>query len=224
MKIKIKPGGLIYRFLIFMGVIFLKMWYMTLRVKRVDPLGVTTGKIAGNFCIAMWHNRILGMSLFHNKCRSNTVALASRSKDGQVISDFIRHFGIKNVRGSSNKEGRSKGGAAALIQCINALKEGHNICFTVDGPRGPKYKVQPGVIKASQKSGAKILPIIFNLNSYWEIKSWDRLQIPKPFSKLEVIIADPIEIDKAADEEQLKKCHEDLDRLMNEMIVDKKSK
>ena len=222
MKIRIKTGSIPYRFLIFLGVLFLKAWYMTLRVTRKDPLGATTGKIAGNFAVAMWHNRILGMSLFHKKFRSNTIALASRSKDGQIISDFISHFQIETVRGSSNKEGKSKGGAAALIQCINILKDGHNICFTVDGPRGPRYQVQPGIIKASQKSGAKILPFTFNLGSYWEVKSWDRLQIPKPFSKVEIVFGEPIEISKTATEEELREHLEKLNRIMNDMTVDKK--
>lgn len=223
MKIKLKSGSIPYRFVIFLGMLFLKVWYKTLRIRRQDVLGVTTGQVQGNFAVAMWHNRILGMlPLFHKKFRYNTVAVASRSKDGQIISDCILHFGIETIRGSSNKEGRNKGGAAALIQCINELKKGHNICFTVDGPRGPLYKAQPGVLKAGQKAGVQILPISVNLNSYWQLKSWDKMQIPKPFSKVEIIIGTPIEVAKNCSEEDLAAHLENLNKTLMEITVDKK--
>lgn len=223
MKLKLKTGSIPYRFVIWSGMLFLKIWYKTLRVKRQDPMGVTTGAEEGNYAVAMWHNRILGMlPLFHKKFRYNTVAVASKSKDGQVISDCIVHFGIETIRGSSNKEGKNKGGAAALIACINELKKGHNICFTVDGPRGPLYKAQPGILKASQKSGAKILPISVNMNSYWQLKSWDKMQIPKPFSKVEILIGEPITIEKGWDDEKLKEELEKLDQTLMALTVDKK--
>lgn len=223
MKIKLKPGTFPYKVIIFCGVIFLKIWYKTLRVKRTDSMGVTTGKEAGNYAVAMWHNRIFCMlPLFHAKFRTNTVTVSSRSKDGQVMTDCVKHFGLETIRGSSNKEGRDKGGAAALIHAIRALKSGKNICFTVDGPQGPKYKVKPGIFKASQKSGAAILPISANMNSYWEIKSWDRLQIPKPFSKVEVIIGDPITIEKNCTAEELDEHREKLEEALLALKVDKK--
>ena len=223
MKIKLKPGSFPYRVIIYFGVIFLKIWYKTLRVKRTDVMGVTTGKEAGNYAVAMWHNRIFCMlPLFHKKFRQNTVTVSSRSKDGQVMSDCVKHFGLETIRGSSNKEGRDKGGAAALIHAIRALKSGKNICFTVDGPQGPKYKVKPGIFKASQKSGAKILPITANMKSYWEIKSWDRLQIPKPFSKVEVIIGDPITIEKGIGQEEFDAHQLKLEEKLLALTVDKK--
>ncbi|MCM8540760.1 MAG: lysophospholipid acyltransferase family protein [Lentisphaeraceae bacterium] len=223
MKIKLKPGTLPYRMVIYFGVIFLKIWYMTLRVKRTDSMGVSTGKEAGNYAVAMWHNRIFCMlPLFHAKFRTNTVTVSSRSKDGQVMTDCVKHFGLETIRGSSNKEGRDKGGAAALILAIRALKSGKNICFTVDGPQGPKYKVKPGIFKASQKSGAKILPITANMHSYWEVKSWDKLQIPKPFSKVEVIIGEPITVEKSSTPEELDALKEKLEQSLLDLKVDKK--
>ena len=222
MKIKLKPGSIPYRVIIFFGVLFLKIWYKTLRVKRTDAMGVTTGKEAGNYAVAMWHNRIFCMlPLFHAKFRTNTVTVSSRSKDGQVMADCVKHFGIETIRGSSNKGGRDKGGAAALILTIGALKSGNNICFTVDGPQGPKYKVKPGIIKASQKSGAKILPIAANMHSYWEVKSWDKLQIPKPFSKVEVVIGDPVEIPKDSTQQELEEYQKNLEDILLKINVDK---
>ena len=223
MKIKIEPGSFLYRCLISVLSILIKIWFKTLRVSRKDALGLTNGINAGNYAVAMWHNRILGaVPLFHSKFRKNTVAIASRSKDGQMITDFLEKFKIETIRGSSNKEGKNKGGARALIQSIVELRKGHNICFTVDGPRGPIYESKPGVLKASQKSGIEILPISVNMNSYWQMKSWDKLQVPKPFSKVEMIIGEPISITKDCTAEQMKAHLENLNKTLMEITVDKK--
>ena len=197
MKIKIEPGTFLYKVLLFFGYCIIRMWLLTLRVKVHDPLNINSPSYTGNCVVAMWHNRIMGvMPLFHKSFRIRVHAMASRSKDGQIISDILAKYGIKAVRGSANKDGRNKGGAAALINCINTLKEGHIVCIIPDGPRGPKYEVQPGAIFMSAKSKVPILPISVNYKSYWEVKSWDRLQIPKPFSRVELILGALIQFEK----------------------------
>jgi lysophospholipid acyltransferase (LPLAT)-like uncharacterized protein len=198
MKIKIEPGTFLYRILLSFGVCMIRVWLFTLRVKVKDPLNINSPSYKDNCVVTMWHNRIMGvMPLFHKSFRVRVHAMASRSKDGQIISDVLAKYGIKSVRGSANKDGRSKGGAVALINCINTLKDGHIVCIIPDGPRGPKYEVQPGAIVMSAKSQVPILPISVNYKSYWEVKSWDRLQIPKPFSKVELVLGDLVQFEKS---------------------------
>ena len=222
MKIKIKPGSFLYKVILFFGSIALKIWLFTLRVKVTDPQNINRGDYEGNFIATMWHNRIVGvLPLFHKKIRKRGFAMASRSKDGQVIADILAKFHVRTIRGSANKEGRNKGGAAALIQCINTLKDGYIICIIPDGPRGPKYEVQPGAVVMSAKSGVPIMPVSVNCSSCWEMKSWDRLQIPKPFSKVELVIGEFIHFEGPMEAEKLEGGKETLKQAMMAITVDK---
>jgi lysophospholipid acyltransferase (LPLAT)-like uncharacterized protein len=192
MKKLFQPGSFLYKLVFFFGIVVVKVWLKTLRKSQVDPRGVNTGG-PGNFVAVMWHNRIFSaLPLFHEEIRKNTFGMASRSKDGQMISDVLGAFKIRTNRGSASKNGKSKGGAAVLIASIRVLKDGHNISVTPDGPRGPRYEIQPGAIVASIKSGVPVQPFSINCSSCWEIKSWDKLQIPKPFSKVEFVVGEEI--------------------------------
>ena len=92
---------------------------------QVDPKGLNTAESTENFMCVMWHNRLFSVfTPFHKNVRLRSFAMASRSKDGQVISDLLNAFDIETIRGSADKKGKSKGGAAALISCIRALRRG----------------------------------------------------------------------------------------------------
>jgi hypothetical protein len=86
------------------------------------------------------------------------------------------------VRGSSSRRA-----VAALIGMKRSLKDGVDVCITPDGPRGPRYGFHPGVIKLAESSGAAIQPIHATFSSAWRLKTWDKLVIPKPFSRVTVI-------------------------------------
>jgi len=108
-------------------------------------------------------------------------ALASASKDGEIISAFLERFGIRAIRGSS-----SRGGGRALIEMKRAMEAGYIMAITPDGPRGPRYSISPGVIKLAQITGGLILPIHVTYSSYWQLKTWDGFMIPKPFSRIHI--------------------------------------
>ena len=137
---------------------------------------------------AFWHNRLLiAPYLFERYFPGRPgAALTSPSKDGEIVAAFIESFGVGAVRGSS-----SRGGARALIEMRRKVESGSMMAITPDGPRGPCYRLNPGLVKLAQVTSSPIMPVRIEYSRYWELKSWDRFRIPKPFSQVSVIFDQP---------------------------------
>lgn len=143
-----------------------------------------------------WHNRIfLGTYFFQ---RRGIVIMTSRSFDGEYIARFIQRFGYGAVRGSS-----SRGAAGAFVEMVRLVRAGCPAGFAIDGPRGPRYEAKMGSVLLAKKTGFPILPFTLTAKSFWEVKSWDRTQIPKPFTRARVTIAPPISVAADADDDEL---------------------
>lgn len=164
----------------------MKLWSLTLRYEIDDRCGITRpGNQSEPVIFALWHNRIFSIPPIWWKTGGNgrkSLVLTSASKDGAILSSAMAVFGLGAIRGSSSRRA-----VAALIGMKRALKEGFDICITPDGPRGPRYSFHPGVIKLAESSGALIVPIHASYSSAWRLKSWDRMVIPKPFSRVRII-------------------------------------
>jgi lysophospholipid acyltransferase (LPLAT)-like uncharacterized protein len=137
--------------------------------------------------IAFWHGRILPAAWFFR--RRGVVALTSANFDGQWIARIIEQFGNRTVAGSS-----SRGGMRALIELKREVERGHPAAFALDGPRGPARVAQPGAVWLAAATGSPVLPFHAEASSHWTAKSWDRTQIPKPFSRVVIAIGEPIPI------------------------------
>jgi len=124
-------------------------------------------------------------------------ALISASRDGELLADAIKRFGFDVVRGSS-----SRLGARAILQLTDVLASGHDVVITPDGPRGPAYELGAGIIFLAQKSGAAVLPVNMEYSTCWRIKSWDRFIIPRPFSKVRVMIGQPHRVRSTSTEDE----------------------
>lgn len=183
------------RWLIAFGVQLLKLLGRTLRYEIVDRAGIVGQPVASNFIGSLWHNRLLVFPLVLRRFFPNRhgAALISASRDGDLLSDAIHHFDYDVVRGSS-----SKLGASALLQLGDVLTGGGDVVITPDGPRGPAYELGPGIVFLAQKTGKDVLPINMEYSGFWRVKSWDRFIIPKPFSKVRVIIGQPEKIKPTA--------------------------
>jgi lysophospholipid acyltransferase (LPLAT)-like uncharacterized protein len=127
-------------------------------------------------------------------CRERgTAAMVSQSRDGDSVALGFKLVGIKTVRGSSCVSGRDKGGRSALTNLIEHVIDGKPAYLAVDGPRGPRNRVHKGIAVLSQQTGAAVLNIVAVPSRRWIIKrSWDRFQIPKPFSTINVFVAEAI--------------------------------
>lgn len=144
--------------------------------------------------LAFWHGRQLLMPwIYRSAPRKQQLrpiyALISQHRDGRAISFANDLLGIRSIAGSS-----TRGGREALFAIINSLKNGNHIAITPDGPKGPLYKLKPGLIRIAQRTGALIRPAAIGAERKWTFKSWDRMILPKPFSRCVMMMGDPIYI------------------------------
>jgi hypothetical protein len=124
--------------------------------------------------------------------------LISRHRDGELITRTVRHFGLETVRGSS-----TRGGIAGIKGLARALQEGYDVAIAPDGPRGPRFKVQPGIIQLARISGRPILPFTFSAFPRKVFKTWDHFVIPFPFSRGVFVFGEPIWVDRDASAEEI---------------------
>jgi len=170
----------------------LRLFAATFRIEMVDPEGVIAQPPEGPMIFAFWHNRLLFMGHFYRRYfpgRSG-VAMISRSRDGEIISRILRHFRIEAARGSSSK----KGNLAAREVIRKVTEEGCDVALTPDGPRGPRYRVQPGIVQIAQLTGRPILPVSYEFGWRKELRSWDRMPVPYPFSRCRIVLKPMIHV------------------------------
>lgn len=159
-----------------------------------------------------WHNRIFLATYFFR--HRGIVVMSSPSFDAEYIKRFIRRFGYGAVRGSS-----TRGGVGALVKMIRLMRDGLPAGFSIDGPRGPRYVAKSGANMLAKKTGNPVLPFIIEAEKYWEIGSWDRLQIPKPFCRAKVFIAEPIYVEKEAGDAEIENSRKLLQTKLDELVA-----
>jgi len=158
-----------------------------------------------------WHDRIfLGTYFFRDR---GIVVMTSKSLDGEYIARFIKRFGYGAIRGSS-----SRGGARALVEMIKTMRLGHPMAFSIDGPRGPRYEAKPGPLILAKKTGNPIMPFVVEPRRFWTLKSWDQMQIPWPFSRVAVIIGEPIYVDDKASDAEIGSKLADLQASLDDLV------
>ncbi|ABB45019.1 Protein of unknown function DUF374 [Sulfurimonas denitrificans DSM 1251] len=140
---------------------------------------------------ACWHGELLMLPYLYSKYRKTPHAkvLISSHFDGMLISKTIKYFGLGTIAGSTNRNA-----ARVLIQAISAIKDGYDIGITPDGPKGPRHEVADGIIAMAQKTKAKIVLVEIKPTKFWQLKSWDKFKIPKPFGTLNYYSTAPIDV------------------------------
>ncbi len=158
--------------------LFIRVLGSTLRYEDVIAPGVTPGsRIPGPVVYAFWHRCLLSCAYYF---RGQKIAiLISRSFDGELIARTVERLGFIAIRGSS-----SRGGAAALRQIADEYARGTRCAITADGPRGPNMIAKPGTAQLAQLVGAWVGTFYVLPLRAWELKTWDRFLIPKPFSRV----------------------------------------
>jgi lysophospholipid acyltransferase (LPLAT)-like uncharacterized protein len=160
---------------------------------------------------ALWHGRLLPLTYFHRG--RGIAAVISRSADGEYIARLVRGWTFDPIRGSS-----SRGGREALGEVVRRVQSGQSVAITPDGPRGPRQRLQPGVIRAAQRTGAAILPVVAGCTRAWWPGSWDRFCIPKPFSTVEVWYGQARKVPADATPEEMERLARGLEADMNAMV------
>jgi lysophospholipid acyltransferase (LPLAT)-like uncharacterized protein len=201
-----------------LAALFVALLGWTLRYRVEDPHGVKAILDPAKPGVwALWHGNLLAAPLALGRFlgRYPTSTLASASRDGAVISSFLKCFGMKCVRGSSSRRA-----VAALIALKRALKEGDQVFITSDGPRGPRYEMAAGVVKLAQSSGAPLYSVRFVYSSSWRMKTWDRLHIPKPLSIVTIIIGEPVYVPQKIDGNDFETYRKKVEDILREGIDD----
>jgi len=155
--------------------------------------------------MAFWHGRILPATFYFR--RRGIVVITSENFDGEWIARIIERFGFGTARGSS-----SRGGLKAMLQLVRDMEKGKPAGFTLDGPRGPARVAQPGAIWLARATGNPVLPFHLEASSHWTTGSWDRTQIPKPFSTVALVVGEPLEVAADTTDEQLESARQELER------------
>src|SRR3954466_6053093 len=142
--------------------------------------------------MAFWHGRILPATVYFR--RRGIVVITSENFDGEWIAGIIERFGYGTARGST-----SRGGRKALLQLKRDMAAGKAAGFTVDGPRGPARVAQPGAVWLAKITGNPVLPFHFEASRHWTAPSWDGSQVPLPFSRIALVVGEPLWIPEDAD-------------------------
>lgn len=184
-------------------------WRLQVRDETGLPAGHDRPLIA-----AIWHNRLaLAMPIWRSwqkrRPGAQLAALISASRDGALLARTFSYFGVKPIRGSSSRRG-----AQALLELTSALRSNLNVAITPDGPRGPKYRVQPGIISLAQVSGVPIVPIGVRASRKKELRSWDAFQIPYPFARCEAVLGPLIHVPRNATPEEHEQARGTLESVL----------
>ena len=154
--------------------------------------------------MAFWHGRILPATFYFR--RRGIVVITSENFDGEWIARIIERFGYGTARGST-----TRGGKRAMLQLRRDMDAGKPAGFTVDGPRGPARVAQPGAIWLAKATGNPVLPFHLEASAHWSLGSWDRTQIPNPFSTVALVVGEPMAVQADASDVELDALRAELD-------------
>jgi len=175
------------------------------RIEYVGEESVRALVASRKLIFAFWHSRLLLISYVYRGLGAYT--LVSKSKDGEIIARILERQGQICVRGSTKR-----GGLRALAQHIKLLKTtGSPGAIIPDGPRGPRFKAQPGVITLAQKTGFPILPVTYSARKVKIFNSWDRFMLPFPFTRCRMVFGNPVHVPADSDKEALEGARQQLE-------------
>jgi lysophospholipid acyltransferase (LPLAT)-like uncharacterized protein len=162
--------------------------------------------------MAFWHGRILPATIYFRG--RGIVVITSQNFDGEWIARIIERFGYGTARGST-----SRGGPQALRELVRALRTGLPVGFTLDGPRGPARRAQPGALWLAGATGHPVLPFHLEAVSAWTARSWDRTQIPKPFSTVVLVVGEPVPVAAHLDAKAIETATRDLETRLERLEI-----
>lgn len=190
----------------------------TVRYRLTDRSAYYDHGPAGPAIYCVWHNRLalcLASYYRYAKPRSRApglAALVSASRDGALLAAILECFGVQPVRGSSSRRGPQ-----ALLELSGWAERGYDLAITPDGPRGPRYVVQKGVIGLAQVTGLPIVPASCRLGWKVQLRSWDRFQVPLPFSRCDVVTGALVRVPRDASEAEREALRQGLERTLREL-------
>jgi lysophospholipid acyltransferase (LPLAT)-like uncharacterized protein len=173
-----------------LAAVIIRLLYSSIRWKREGDCEQFKYFPTG-FVLTFWHGRMVMMPRLYRQGRKippqGIHMLISEHGDGRIIATAVRLLGVRSVAGSS-----SRGGRRALLELITRGRTGADIGFTPDGPRGPRHVCKGGVVMAALATQSPVYPVTYSVDRKWQLRSWDGMIIPKPFSRGVFIVGEPI--------------------------------
>lgn len=157
-----------------------------------------------------WHGRIFPATWYWRN--RGIVVMTSLNFDGEIIAGCIQRHGYGAARGSS-----SRAGLRALAEMANELGRGYDVAFTIDGPRGPRFVAKPGPVILARRTGAAVFCFHIALRRKIELHSWDRFQIPLPFTRAIMLAAPPLWVPEDADADQIRRHRERMQETLDQL-------
>jgi len=189
-----------------LGALIIWLMGITWRFHWVGEEHLRAVQVAGkNVIYAFWHGRMLALCYTHRQ--QNIHLMVSEHRDGEIIAQTVRLLGFVPVRGST-----TRGGRKALFQISERASSGHDAAVTPDGPRGPRWRVQPGVITLAQRTGRPIIPVTSGASVGKILSSWDRFLIPLPFSRVAILLGSPIYVPRELSGKRIEEKRVELER------------
>jgi lysophospholipid acyltransferase (LPLAT)-like uncharacterized protein len=186
------------------------LWIGTLRY-RYRPMGPNFDPnqpdFQGRYLYSFWHEHILIPAYQYG--RRDILVLISQHADGRLIAEAARHLRFRVVAGST-----TRGGVEALRRMVSGGRSSH-LAITPDGPRGPRRRVQPGVVYLAARTGLPIVPFGIAYSCAWRMRSWDRFAVPMPGSGAVCVTAEPILVPEHSSREQLEEYRLRVEDAMN---------
>ena len=170
----------------------LRLILMTCRFTFVDRCGFAERSKKGNCVLLVWHNRLTLVHhfLFERGGPNLYTAVVSASRDGLLLSGMtLTNPYARVIQVAARKR------HAALREMVRSLQRDEVLLVTPDGPRGPRYQVKSGSLYAAKSTGAEIIPFSYTASKFWQLRSWDKMIIPKPFSRIVVGVGEPLSVD-----------------------------
>lgn len=188
----------LFSFIRLFGRYMLGLYFWTVRiVNDRDSLAVFNRAPSPSGIFAFWHHSVFP-AMWHQR-RTHAALLISQAREGESAARMAASVGYHVVRGSP-----TRGGSGGMRKLLHLLRSGyHIVSITPDGSRGPRYSVKLGVLMLAQKAGRPITPSAIGLSRYWELNTWDRFRIVKPFSKGIHVFGEPMEVPPDADKARL---------------------
>ena len=164
--------------------------------------------------VCVWHGRLLFPSWYIRLNMTNLHAIASRHSDAEIMARILKHWGYNLIRGSTRK-----GGKAVVQKMANVFKNGGIVAVTNDGPKGPPRIAKAGSTGLAIKYNVNMITITGSATQYWQMKSWDKFMLPKPFGRIDILVAPPLQIDipPANNEEEVKLLSDYMNHYQDEV-------
>ena len=162
----------------------------------------------GQYIMVFWHSRFVLMRFAHPF--EKLAVLTSSHRDAQMLARVLERLGVVITRGSS-----TRGGVAGLRELLRRVREGYDLAITPDGPKGPRRRVKAGVLATARYTGKPIVPIGFSSSRGCRMRSWDRTQVPYPFSRGVYVYGEPMLVPRDAGDDQLKRMQGELEQTLD---------